>query len=184
MLKYYEKMYFSLNTKPSNMKRTLLALAMLLIAFASPVYSFAQESVSDSAKIEQLETLQYNQLKRLVFLESTHKNMKADLNELTLSRDELGNQVKETLERLAQSESAINATLESFKQKFDDQNKTIEGVQAMLDSKMDQMLMYIGIGIVLALLLMFLVARSASANALKSNQSNWNDFQEHIFKSK
>jgi len=46
------------------------------------------------------------------------------------------------------------------------------------------MLMYIGIGIVLALLFMFLVARSASANALKSNQSNWNDFQEHIFKSK
>jgi peptidoglycan hydrolase CwlO-like protein len=166
------------------MKRTLLALAMLLLAFAAPVSSFAQESISDSAKIEQLISQQYNQLKRLVFLESTHKNMSADLDKLSSSSDELSSQVKETLERLAQSESAINATLETFQQKFDDQNKTIEEVQALLDSKMDQMLMYIGIGIAGALVLMFVVARSATATALKSHQANWNAFQEHLFKSK
>jgi uncharacterized membrane protein YukC len=91
---------------------------------------------------------------------------------------------EETLERLAQSESAINATLETFQQKFDDQNKTIEEVQALLDSKMNEMLMYIGIGIVAALVLMIFVARSATAMALKSHQANWNAFQEHLFKSK
>ena len=134
-------MYFSINTKPNNMKRTSLALVMLLLAFAVPVSSFAQESVSDSAKIEQLIAQQYNQLKRLVYLESMHTKMSADLDELSSSRDELSSQVKETLERLAQSESAINATLETFQQKFDEQNKTIEEVQALLDSKIDQLLM-------------------------------------------
>lgn len=166
------------------MKRTLLALAMLLFAFAAPVSSFAQESVSDSAKIEQLISQQYNQLKRLVYLESKHKNMSADLDQLSSSSDELSSQVKETLERLAQSESAINATLETFQQKFDEQNKTIEEVQALLDSKMDQMLLYIGIGIVAALVLMVIVSRSLTATALKNHQANWNAFQEHLFKTK
>ena len=177
-------MYFSINTKPNNMKRTSLALVMLLLAFAVPVSSFAQESVSDSAKIEQLIAQQYNQLKRLVYLESMHTKMSADLDELSSSRDELSSQVKETLERLAQSESAINATLETFQQKFDEQNKTIEEVQALLKSKMNQMLLYIGIGIVAALLLMVIVSRSATTTALKSHQANWNTFQEHLFKSK
>jgi len=177
-------MYFSTNTKPKNMKRTLLALAMLLFAFAVPVSSFAQESVSDSAKIEQLISQQYNQLKRLVYLESKHKNMNADLDQLSSSSDELSSQVKETLERLAQSESAINATLETFQQKFDEQNKTIEEVQALLNSKMDQMLLYIGIGIVAALVLMVIVSRSLTATALKNHQANWNAFQEHLFKTK
>lgn len=166
------------------MKRTLFALAMLLLAFAAPVSSFAQESVSDSAKIEQLISQQYNQLKRLVFLESKHKIMSADLDELSSSSDELSSQVKEALERLAQSESAINATLETFQQKFDDQNKTIEEVQALLDSKMDQMLLYIGTGILAALVLMVIVSRSVTARALKNNQANWNAFQEHLFKTK
>ncbi|MGB2118035.1 MAG: hypothetical protein ACPHYC_04010, partial [Schleiferiaceae bacterium] len=118
------------------------------------------------------------------YLESIHKNMSADLDELSSSRDELSSQVKETLERLAQSESAVNATLETFKQKFDEQNKTIEEVQALLDSKMDQMLLYIGIGIVAALVLMVIVSRSVTATALKNHQANWNAFQEHLFKTK
>ena len=160
-------MYFSLNTKPENMKRTLLALALFMLAFAAPVSSFAQESTTDSAKIEGLISQQHNQLKRLVYLESMYKSMSADLDELSASRDELSSQVKETLERLAQSESAINATLETFQQKFDDQNKTIEEVQVLLESKMNQMLMYIGIGIFAALLLMVMVSRSVTTKALK-----------------
>ena len=177
-------MYFSANTKPENMKRTLLALALFMLAFAAPVSSFAQESTMDSAKIEGLISQQHNQLKRLVYLESMHKNMNADLDELSASRDQLSSQVKETLERLAQSERAVNATLETVQKKFDEQNKTIEEVQALLESKMNQMLLYIGIGIVAALLLMVIVSRSVTTTALKSHQANWNAFQEHLFKSK
>lgn len=166
------------------MRRTLLALAMLLMAYAVPVSSYAQESVSDSAKIEKLTFQQYNQLKRLVYLESAHNSFKADIEELSSSSDELSTQVQQTLERLAQSESAINATLESFQEKFEAQNETIAEVQDVLDSKMTQMLTYLGIGIVVALILMFVVARSAAASAVKSHEANWNSFQEHLFKSK
>jgi hypothetical protein len=49
---------------------------------------------------------------------------------------------------------------------------------------MNQMLMYVGIGILVALVAMFIVARSAAANAVKSHEANWNAFQEHIFKTK
>ena len=128
-------MYFSLNTKPENMKRTLLALALFMLAFAAPVSSFAQESTTDSAKIEGLISQQHNQLKRLVYLESMYKSMSADLDELSASRDELSSQVKETLERLAQSERAINATLETFQQKFNEQNKTIEEINHCLTQR-------------------------------------------------
>ncbi len=166
------------------MRRTILALALLFSAVAVPVSSQAQESVSDSSKIAQLAEDQYNQLRRLVWLEESHQRMAADLEKLQASSDELSAQVQETLARLAQSESAINATLESFQQKFDEQNQTIADVQEVLGSKMNQMLTYLGLGIVVALVLMFFVARQAAANAVEKHQANWNAFQEHLFKSK
>ena len=166
------------------MRRTLFALALLFTVLAMPVTSNAQESISDSAKIEKLTYQQYNQLKRLVYLERAHNYMKSDLAALKASNEQMSTQVQETLERLAQSESAINATLETFQQKFDEQNETIADVQEVLETKMQQMLTYIGIGIVAALILMFVVARSAASNAVKSHEANWNAFQEHLFKSK
>ena len=110
--------------------------------------------------------------------------MKSDLESLTAQSSATAASVQETLERLAQSERAINATLETFAQKFDDQNKTIADVQEVLDSKMNQMLTYIGVGIAAALVLMFVVARSAAASAVKKHEVNWNAFQEHLLKSK
>jgi uncharacterized membrane protein YukC len=92
--------------------------------------------------------------------------------------------VSETLERLAQSERAINATLETFQQKFEEQNQTLADVQEVLEGKMQQMLTYIGLGIVAALVLMFVVARSSAAGAVKKHQANWNSFQEHLLKTK
>ena len=166
------------------MRRTLFALALLFTVLAMPVTSNAQESISDSAKIEKLTYQQYNQLKRLVYLERAHNDMKSDLAALQSSNEQMSTKVQETLERLAQSESAINATLETFQQKFDEQNETIADVQEVLETKMQQMLTYIGVGIVAALILMFVVARSAASNAVKSHQANWNAFQEHLFKSK
>ena len=166
------------------MRRTLFALALLFTVLAMPVTSNAQESISDSAKIEKLTYQQYNQLKRLVYLERAHNDMKSDLAALQSSNEQMSTQVQKTLERLAQSESAINATLETFQQKFDEQNETIADVQEVLETKMQQMLTYIGVGIVAALILMFVVARSAASNAVKSHQANCNAFQEHLFKSK
>ena len=166
------------------MKRLLLALVLLFAVTGSVSVKAQSKEASDSAVIAQLKTDQYNQLKRLVYLEAAHNAMKADMESLAAQSDETAASVKETLERLAQSERAINATLETFAQKFDDQNKTIADVQEVLDSKMNQMLLYIGVGIVAALVLMFIVAKSAASSAVKKHESNWNAFQEHLLKSK
>ena len=166
------------------MKRLLLALVLLFAVTGSVSVKAQSKEASDSAVIAQLKADQYNQLKRLVYLEAAHNAMKADMESLAAQSDETAASVQETLERLAQSERAINATLETFAQKFDDQNKTIADVQEVLDSKMNQMLLYIGVGIVAALVLMFIVAKSAAASAVKKHETNWNAFQEHLLKSK
>ena len=166
------------------MKRFLLALVLLFAVTGTVSVKAQSKEASDSAVIAQLKADQYNQLKRLVYLEATHNAMKADMESLAAQSDETAASVQETLERLAQSERAINATLETFAQKFEDQNKTIADVQEVLDSKMNQMLLYMGVGIVAALVLMFIVAKSAAASAVKKHESNWNAFQEHLLKSK
>ena len=166
------------------MKRFLLALVLLFAVTGTVSVKAQSKEASDSAVIAQLKADQYNQLKRLVYLEAAHNAMKADMESLAAQSDETAASVQETLERLAQSERAINATLETFAQKFEDQNKTIADVQEVLDSKMNQMLLYMGVGIVAALVLMFIVAKSAAASAVKKHESNWNAFQEHLFKSK
>ena len=166
------------------MKRFLLALVLLFAVTGSVSVKAQSKEASDSAVIAQLKADQYNQLKRLVYLEAAHNAMKADMESLAAQSDETAASVQETLERLAQSERAINATLETFAQKFEDQNKTIADVQEVLDSKMNQMLLYMGVGIVAALVLMFIVAKSAAASAVKKHESNWNAFQEHLLKSK
>ena len=166
------------------MRRTLLALAMLLCSVAVPVSSYAQNSASDSTKLEQLSRDQYNQLKRLVYLEQLNAAINTDLKELQAQSEELSASVQTTLERLAQSESAMNATLESFKEKFEDQNKTIEEVQGLLESRMDQLMMYLAAGIALVVVLIIIAVRMATADAVRKQQANWNSFQEHLFKSK
>ena len=166
------------------MRRTLLALAMLLCSVAFPVSSYAQNSASDSTKLEQLSRDQYNQLKRLVYLEQLNAAINTDLKELQAQSEELSASVQTTLERLAQSESAMNATLESFKEKFEDQNKTIEEVQGLLESRMDQLMMYLVAGIALVVVLIIIAVRMATADAVRKQQANWNSFQEHLFKSK
>ena len=166
------------------MKRFLLALVLLFAVTGTVSVKAQSKEASDSAVIAQLKADQYNQLKRLVYLEAAHNAMKADMESLAAQSDETAASVQETLERLAQSERAINATLETFAQKFEDQNKTIADVQEVLDSKMNQMLLYMGVGIVAALVLMFIVAKSAAASAVKKHETNWNAFQEHLLKSK
>ena len=93
------------------MKRIILALVLLVAVTGSVPAKAQSKEASDSATIAQLKTDQYNQLKRLVYLEAAHNAMKSDLESLTAQSSATAASVQETLERLAQSERAINATL-------------------------------------------------------------------------
>ena len=166
------------------MKRLLLALVLLFAVTGSVSVKAQSKEASDSAVIAQLKADQFNQLKRLVYLEAAHNAMKADMESLAAQSDETAASVKETLERLAQSERAINATLETFAQKFDDQNATIDEVKGVLEGRMQQMMMYLLGGIALVVVLVIVAIRKATTDAVKKHETNWNAFQEHLLKSK
>ena len=171
-------------SKPLNMKRHLLALVLLFAVTGSVAVQAQSKEASDSAVIAAFKADQYNQLKRLVYLEAAHNAMKADMESLAAQSDETAASVKETLERLAQSERAINATLETFAQKFEDQNVTIDEVKGVLEGRMQQMMMYLLGGIALVVVLVIVAIRKATTDAVKKHEANWNSFQEHVLKSK
>ena len=54
------------------MKRIILALVLLVAVTGSVPAKAQSKEASDSATIAQLKTDQYNQLKRLVYLEAAH----------------------------------------------------------------------------------------------------------------
>ena len=166
------------------MKRFLLALVLLFAVTGTVSVKAQSKEASDSAVIAQLKADQYNQLKRLVYLEAAHNAMKADMESLAAQSDETAASVQETLERLAQSERAINATLETFAQKFEDQNATIDEVKGVLEGRMQQMMMYLLGGIALVVVLVIVAIRKATTDAVKKHETNWNAFQEHLLKSK
>lgn len=165
------------------MSRKLLVLALLGM-FLMPASVVAQSDENDSEKIEQLGKEQYNQLKRIVYLESLSRDIRQSISVLESSNVELSDDVQAALERLAQSETAINATLETFQQKFEDQNATIDEVSTMLEKRLGEMMMYILLGIALVVILVLITVRRVADDAAKRQEASWNAFQTHIFKSK
>jgi len=159
-------------------------LAILLISVATPVSSYAQNASSDAQNLNQITRDQNAQLKRLQYLEQLNASIRSDLYQLKDQSDDLSASLETALGRLAQSESAMNATLESFKEKFDDQNRTIEEVQGLLEKRMNQLMIYVVFGIALVVVIIIFSVRRAMAAAVRKQQANWNSFQEHLFKSK
>lgn len=167
------------------MKRQILALVLLFAVTGSvAMQAQSKRTPADSALVQQIEKDVSNQLRRLNYVESEFRVFRSDLENIKSNNEELSTQVKETLERLAQSERAINATLETFAQKFDDQNATIDEVKGVLEGRMQQMVTYLLGGIALVVVLVIVAIRKATTDAVNKHEMNWNAFQEHLFKSK
>ena len=167
------------------MKRQILALVLLFAVTGSvAMQAQSKRTPADSALVQQIEKDVSNQLRRLNYVESEFRVFRSDLENIKSNNEELSTQVKETLERLAQSERAINATLETFAQKFDDQNATIDEVKGVLEGRMQQMVTYLLGGIALVVVLVIVAIRKATTDAVNKHEMNWNAFQEHLLKSK
>jgi len=82
----------------------------------------------------------------------------------------------------AQNERAMNLALDEFKKKFEEQNKTVEGVQASLDDKFNKQLIFFVLGLVLFVIIAMVMTKSATQKGLNQANANWNEFQEHILK--
>lgn len=166
------------------MRRRLLAAIFCTLIVNTLSAQTAQILVSDSVSIVQIKAKQKLQQQKLITLSDELAKMRSSISELESLTSENADQVAGSLERLAQSERAINATLQGFADRFEAQNATIEEVREVLDRRLDDMMLYTLGASVLILLLVLLAVRQATAVALKRQAANWNAFQEHIFKNR
>ena len=102
--------------------------------------------------------------------------------QLSGMQEKVSAEITRSQELQAQNERAMNLALDEFKKKFEEQNKTVEGVQASLDDKFNKQLIFFVLGLVLFVIIAMVMTKSATQKGLKQAQANWNEFQEHILK--
>lgn len=112
-------------------------------------------------------------------LRSKNSDLQSQLSEM---QEKISSEITRSQGLQAQNERAMNLALDEFKKKFDEQNKTVEGVQASLDDKFNKQLIFFVLGLVLFVIIAMISTKSATSKGLKQAQTNWNEFQEHILK--
>jgi len=161
----------------------------LLIMFfiVQPFVLFGQEGGKDvDRRISTNETRTMTLAEEIEKLQREFKNVSTENKKLKSSlfkaNDSLSAVVRRSLEIQAQNERAMNLALDSFKVKFEQQNKTVESVQANLDEKFRNQLMIYILSLAVFVVVVLVVSKSAVSKGLRQGVSNWNHFQEHFLK--
>ncbi len=158
-----------------------------IIMFSS-VLSFAQTGVEsgNSAELKRVSDRANRASEEVRSLRNEVSALRAKNSELQgqLSgmQEKVSAEITRSQELQAQNERAMNLALDEFKKKFEEQNKTVEGVQASLDDKFNKQLIFFVLGLVLFVIIAMVMTKSATQKGLKQAQANWNEFQEHILK--
>lgn len=158
-----------------------------IVMFISAV-SFAQTGAEggSSAELKRLSDRANRASEEVKSLRNEVSALRAKNNELrgqiSGMQEKISAEIARSQELQAQNERAMNLALDEFKKKFDEQNKTVEGVQASLDDKFNKQLIFFVLGLVLFVIIAMVMTNSATQKGLKQAQANWNEFQEHILK--
>lgn len=160
-----------------------------------PVLGMTQNSVENPLN-QEIQTLK-RELKRTKSALSEANRKISDLEnqfsamsqQLVLSIDTLNKVSAETKEDVnrnfevqAQNERAMNLALDGFQKKFEEQNKTMEGVKATLEKQWNQQLIIYLVLLIAASLAVFLGIRYSTQKSLEKYKSTWEDFNEFIIK--
>jgi len=158
-----------------------MKLFTILSLFMMPFLSFAQginEGVFEK-KIMSLEKRNSALSKELAEVKKANSSLKSEMVQM---KNEVNETIAKSQELQAQNEKALNLALDEFSKKFEEQNKTVKGVQDELSTKFSNQLIYFMMGLLAVALIGIVSTRNATKKALSQNVATWNSFQEHLLK--
>jgi predicted RNase H-like nuclease (RuvC/YqgF family) len=158
------------------------------IVMFSSVLSFAQTGMEsgNSAELKRVSDRAIRASEEVNTLRNEVSALRMKNNDLQLQlnavEENVSAEITRSQELQAQNERAMNLALDEFKKKFEEQNKTVEGVQASLDDKFNKQLMFFVLGLVLFVIIAIGMTKSATRKGLNQAKVNWNEFQEYLLK--
>jgi predicted RNase H-like nuclease (RuvC/YqgF family) len=158
------------------------------IVMFSSVLSFAQTGMEsgNSAELKRVSDRAIRASEEVNTLRNEVSALRMKNNDLQLQlnavEENVSAEITRSQELQAQNERAMNLALDEFKKKFEEQNKTVEGVQASLDDKFNKQLIFFVLGLVLFVIIAMVMTKSATRKGLNQAKVNWNEFQEYLLK--
>jgi flagellar biosynthesis/type III secretory pathway M-ring protein FliF/YscJ len=94
----------------------------------------------------------------------------------------LKTELNANLELQAQNERAVNLALDEFTKKFEEQNKTMEGVQTTLDKQWSQQLILFGILFLVFITAVLIAVKVSTKKALEKSRLSWEEFNAYVMR--
>jgi hypothetical protein len=167
--------------------RIKLLLPAILFPFLLSSQNMAdgnmQEEISNLTKKLEISSKHIERLeKRISTYEQNYKSLSESLRSQGIINQEIQNQIKANMELQAQNERAVNVALDEFSNKFEEQNKTMDGVKATLEEHWNQQLLFYLIVIISFIIALVISIKLSMKKALQKQQDYWNKFNEYVIK--